>query len=110
MWAAFRPNPLPLAVGTRAEQHVLEAHKRNHQKKRLCMDCATRTPVVSENKGFPRNPSLAPLPLLITVCSVQGRALPPVRWMFDFYCAVSGGQRNLGNQPNKGWDNRLRST
>ena len=26
----------------------------------------------------------------------RGRALPPVRWMFDFYCAVSGGQRNLG--------------
>ena len=31
-----------------------------------------------------------------------GRALPPVRWMFDFYCAVSGGQRNQGNQPNGG--------
>ena len=47
--------------------------------------------------GFPRNPSLAPLPLLFTVA---GRALPPVRWMFDFYCALSGGKRDLGNQPN----------
>ena len=29
-----------------------------------------------------------------------GRVLPPVGWMFDFYCAMSGGQRDLGNQPN----------
>ena len=28
-------------------------------------------------------------------------ARPPVRWMFDFYCALSGGKkRELGNQPN----------
>jgi hypothetical protein len=30
----------------------------------------------------------------------RGRELPPVRWMFDFYCALSGGKRELGNQPN----------
>ena len=30
----------------------------------------------------------------------RGRALPPVRWMFNFYCALSGGKRELGNQPN----------
>ena len=52
--------------------------------------------------GFPRNPSLAPLPLLFTACSaLQCCALPPVKWMFDFYCAVLGGQRKLGNKPNQ---------
>ena len=30
--------------------------------------------------------------------------LPPVRWMFDFYCAMSGGQLDLGNQPNSAVD------
>ena len=38
------------------------------------------------NPGFPRNPSLASLPLLSAVCSIC-RALPPVRWLFDLYCA-----------------------
>ena len=40
------------------------------------------------NPGFPRKPSLAPLPLLLQ-CAVlfsdgRGRALPPVRWKLSF--------------------------
>ena len=33
--------------------------------------------------GYPRNPSLAPLPLFSTMC----HALPPFRWLFDLYFA-----------------------
>ena len=38
-----------------------------------------------QNPGFPRNPSLAPLPLL-SQCTilVYSRALPPVRWKLSF--------------------------
>ena len=49
------------------------------------------------NPGFPRNPSLASLPLSSTVCS----ALPPVRWSFDLYCARVLRERGPGNQPNR---------
>ena len=49
----------------------------------------------------PRFPQIGTIAPLITVCSVQC-ALPPVRWIFDFHCAVSGGQRDPGNQPNTG--------
>ena len=58
------------------------------------------------NPGFPRNPSLAPLPLFYTVYSIlaciygRGRALPPVRWLFDLYCACVLRERDPGNQPN----------
>ena len=66
------------------------------------------------NPGFPRNPSLASLPLFFTVCSIfyfppthprtraiqNCRALPPVRWWFDLYCARALRERGPGNQPN----------
>ena len=52
-----------------------------------------------EEPRFPQKPQFGPTAILVH--SVQGRALPSVRWMFDFYCALSRGQRDLGNQPNR---------
>ena len=68
-----------------------------------------RSPGNQPNPGFPRTPSLASLPLSSTVCSIlffpptatahRGRTLPPVRWLFDLYCARVLRERGPGNQP-----------
>ena len=59
----------------------------------------TKKGFISEpvNPGFPRKPSLAPPQLF----STDGRALPPVNWLFDLYVAyVLRAARGPGNQPN----------
>ena len=76
------------------------------------------------NPSFPRNPSLASLPLLSSVCSIfclppthprtctiscrsnysapahRGRALPPIRWLFALYCVcvLMAGRSHRTNQ------------
>ena len=39
--------------------------------------------------GSPRNTSLAPLPPLCCSVLQRGCALPPVKWLFDLYCACA---------------------
>ena len=57
-------------------------------------------PKVSKKPSFPRNPSLAPLSLFVTVCSIfcgQGRALPPVMWLSTLHSACLRGGTIRGN-------------
>ena len=47
----------------------------------------------------PTHPSLSPTPSQQSTCSAsahRGRALPPVRWLFDVFCACVG--RRLGSR------------
>ena len=47
---------------------------------------------------FPQKPQFGVTASLFH--SVQGRPLPPVRWLFDLYCARVLRERSPGNQPN----------
>ena len=51
---------------------------------------------VPEIPGFPRNPSLAPLSLFVTV-----QYIPPVAWLFALYCAGLRAKQDQGNRPNR---------
>ena len=94
------PVPSPQSALRASVAVVLDVHTCVRQARALTCCCVELALGLGQGASVREVPFAIQLPPFLNPDIPRNRALPPVRWLFDLYCARVLRERSPGNQPN----------